>query len=59
MWAFHNRGDDIVQYGDSERMIELINEQGGNGKLTVYEVDGHDADVTYQNIQLYQWLLSL
>jgi len=28
-------------------MIESINEQGGNGKLTVYEVDGHDADVTY------------
>jgi len=40
-------------------MIESINEQRGNGKLTVYEVDGHDADVTYQNIQLYQWLLSL
>ena len=40
-------------------MIELINEQGGNGKLTVYEVDGHDADVTYQSTQLYQWLLSL
>jgi len=43
----------------NERMIESINEQGGNGKLIVYEVDGHDADVTYQNIQLYQWLLSL
>jgi len=27
-------------------MIESINEQGKNGKLTVYEVDGHDADVT-------------
>jgi hypothetical protein len=40
-------------------MIESINEQGRNGKLTVYEVDDHDADVTYQNIQLYQWLLSL
>jgi len=40
-------------------MIESINEQGGNGKLTVHEVDGHDANVTYQNIQLNQWLLSL
>jgi len=40
-------------------MIESINEQGGNAKLTVYEVDGHDADVTYQNTDVYHWLLSL
>jgi len=40
-------------------MIASINEQGGNGKLTIYEVDGHDADVTYQNKELYRWLLSL
>ena len=59
VWAFHNRGDEIVRYGDSERMIESINEQGGNAKLTVYEEDSHDADVTYQNIDLYHWLLSL
>ena len=57
--AFHNKGDEIVRYSDSERMIASINEQGGNGKLTVYEVDGHDADVTYQNKELYRWLLSL
>ena len=42
-----------------EKMIELINEQGGHAKLTIYEVDSHDADVTYQNIDLYHWLLSL
>ena len=40
-------------------MIESINEQGENGKLTVHEVDGHDANVTYQSTQLYQRLLSL
>ena len=40
-------------------MIELINEQGGNASLTIYEVGSHDADVAYQNIDLYHWLLSL
>ena len=57
--AFHNRGDDIVRYDDSERMIASINNQGGDAKLTVYEVDGHDADATYQDIQLYQWFSGL
>ena len=59
VWAFHNRGDDIVQYSDSERMVASINEQGGNAKLTLYEVDSHDADHTYRNSELYQWFSSL
>ncbi len=57
--AFHNRGDDIVSYDDSERMVESINNHGGDAKLTVYEADGHDADGTYQDIQLYEWFSQL
>ncbi len=57
--AFHNRGDDIVRYDDSERMITSINNHGGDPKLTIYEADSHDADVTYQAIQLYEWFSGL
>lgn len=59
VWAFHNRGDDIVRYSDSERVIESIKDEGGDAKLTIYEVDSHDANKTYQNSQLYQWFSSL
>ena len=29
-------------------MIDSINKEGGNAKLTIYEVEGHDADVTFK-----------
>ena len=29
-------------------MINSINKEGGNAKLTIYEVEGHDADVTFK-----------
>ncbi|MFL2749998.1 MAG: hypothetical protein ACJ0DI_11120 [bacterium] len=48
IWAFHNRGDEIIRCKDTENMIDSINKEGGNAKLTIYEVEGHDADVTFK-----------
>ena len=46
IWAFHNRGDEIIRCKDTENMIEKINKEGGNPKVTIYEVEINDADVT-------------
>ena len=59
IWAFHNRGDKIIRCKDTENMIDSINKEGGNAKLTIYEVEGHDADVTFKKRELYEWFNSL
>ena len=59
IWAFHNRGDEIIRCKDTENMIDSINKEGGNAKLTIYEVEGHDADVTFKKKEVYEWFNSL
>ena len=59
IWAFHNRGDEIIRCKDTENMIDSINKEGGNAILTIYEVEGHDADVTFKKRELYEWFNSL
>ena len=36
-------------------MIDSINKDGGNAKLTIFDVEGHDADVTFKKRELYEW----
>ncbi|MDR3198694.1 MAG: hypothetical protein LBU34_12575 [Planctomycetaceae bacterium] len=43
IWAFNNRDDKGTPFGETERFIEIINANGGNASLTLYEVSGHDA----------------
>ena len=59
IWAFHNRGDEIVSFKNTEIMVNSINNLGGKAKLTLYDVDSHDAYVTFQNKELYKWFASL
>ena len=59
IWAFHNRGDEIIRCKDTENMIDSINKEGGKAKLTIYEVEGHDADVTFKKREVYEWFNSL
>ena len=59
VWAFHNRGDEIIRCSDAEIMIDSIKNEGGNARLTIYEVTGHDADKAYRNRELYEWFSSL
>jgi predicted esterase len=58
IWAFHNENDDIVLSSESQDMVDVVNKAGGNAKLTIYPVSGHDAwTQTYKNDQLYEWFL--
>jgi len=59
VWAFHGAKDDVIALRKSEEMVNAINACGGNAKLTVYPDARHDSwTVTYDNPQLYEWLLS-
>jgi hypothetical protein len=40
-------------------MVRLIQQKGGDAKLTIYDDAGHDAWTrTYKNLEFYRWLLS-
>lgn len=59
IWAFHGEQDDIIPVEKSSEMVDAVTTAGGNAKLTKYPKANHDSwTETYQNPELYQWLLS-
>jgi predicted peptidase len=59
VWAFHGMKDRAVKFSESESMIRVLQEAGGDARLTAYPKAGHDSwTKTYKNPELYSWLLS-
>ncbi len=59
VWAFHGAKDPLVPVAESDAMVDALKKAGGDVKLTVYPEGGHDVwTETYDNEELYQWLLS-
>ncbi len=58
VWAFHGDSDTVVKTEESIKMVNEVNNAGGNAKLTIYENCGHDAwSQTYSNEKVFEWLL--
>ena len=59
-WVFHGTKDTTVAISESERLVESLKKAGNaEVKFTVYPEAGHDSwTVTYDNPELYTWLLS-
>ena len=59
VWAFHGTKDPVVYPEESQKMVDAVNRNGGNAKLTLYEGVEHNSwEPTYSNPEVYQWLLS-
>lgn len=59
VWAFHGGKDATVLPQESEKMVNSVNRNGGNAKLTIYPENAHDAwSDTYSNPEVFKWLLS-
>ena len=58
MWVFHGDADNVVPVSESTRMVEAMNNQGGeNARLTIYEGVGHNSwDRAYGDEAMWQWL---
>jgi predicted peptidase len=57
VWAFHNSSDWVVSSNDSKKMVEKINQAGGNATLTLYGGFGHDCwTQVYSDPDVVQWL---
>ena len=59
VWAFHGVRDELIDYHDSERMVNAVNFCGGNARITLYPELGHEIwRETYSNKEVFEWLLS-
>lgn len=58
VWAFHGQKDPVVFAEESVKMVNAVNSNGGNAKLTIYPENDHDAwSDTYRNPEVFSWLL--
>jgi len=58
VWVFHGAKDPLVALDESERLVKVLKECGGNVQFTVYPEADHDSwTETYNNPLLYEWLL--
>ncbi len=59
VWVFHGKKDSVVPCARSEEMVAALRKCGSKVKFTVYPKADHDSwTVTYENPELYRWLLS-
>ena len=59
VWAFHGEEDITVFPQESKKMVDAVNANGGNARLTIYEKTSHDAwTKTFENKDVWAWLLS-
>jgi pimeloyl-ACP methyl ester carboxylesterase len=59
IWAFHGEKDPIVPAEESRRLVRLVNEIGGNARLTIYPDLGHNCwDRAYNDRALWDWILA-
>jgi predicted peptidase len=59
VWAFHGELDKVVLPSRSVDMVDAINNNGGNAKLTMFETVAHNAwDKAYTNPKMIDWLFS-
>ena len=58
VWVFHGAKDSRVPLSESEKMVTALKGVGGNVRFTVYPEADHDSwTLTYDNPELYEWLL--
>lgn len=58
-WVFHGAKDDIVAPAESQRMVERLQELGGNVCFTLYpDADHNSWEATYNNPMLFDWFLA-
>jgi predicted peptidase len=59
LWFFHGDNDLTVPVELSLSLVKALRRQGGQPRLTIYENVAHDSwTQTYENPELYRWLLS-
>jgi predicted esterase len=60
VWAFHGAKDAVIPFANAQALVDQFSACGGSVRFTVYPNGSHDGStwtVTYNNPDLYDWLL--
>ena len=59
IWMFHGGKDDVIPVESSTLIYEYLHKKNKNNLLTIYPDLAHDSwTITYENKEIYDWLLS-
>ena len=59
IWVFHGAKDDVVPLKNSQDLVDVLSQHGGNVKFTIYPDAGHDSwTKTYENPDVFTWLMT-
>lgn len=59
IWTFHGEKDEVVPIENTKMLVNFLKAEGGDIRFTTYPDAGHDSwTKTYENPELYKWLLS-
>jgi predicted peptidase len=59
LWLLHGSDDEVHPAGYSEKIYSKLKDINPEVKLTIYDgVDHNSWDITYDNSDIYEWLLS-
>jgi predicted peptidase len=59
IWVFHGAKDDVVPLKNSQDLVDVLTQHGGNIKFTIYPDAGHDSWTrTYENPDVFTWLMT-
>jgi predicted peptidase len=58
VWTFHGAEDEVVPLQGSQELVDMLIAHQGDVKFTIYPDTDHDSwTQTYENPELYKWLL--
>lgn len=58
VWAFHGEDDNVVPLSCSLNMVDAVNKEGGNAKLTIFHGVGHGSwEEAYETSNVVEWLI--
>lgn len=59
IWCFHGAEDTVVKLSESQKMVDAVQQHGGDVKFTIYPDVGHNAwEKAYGDRALFDWLLT-
>ena len=59
LWLLHGSDDDVHPASNSEKIYNELKDINPEVRLTIYDGVGHNSwDITYDNSDIYDWLLS-
>jgi len=59
VWAISASSDPLIPFSRSEKLVQTLNEQGGNGHFTLLNSDDHDVSRTvFASPEVFKWMLN-